>query len=424
MKLGFIKRQIARHTSGLAIGLITFSPFCYSHGLTINNAIAVAIKRAPELQSIMAEKKASSNEAIAKGQWKDVVLGLGLMNVPVDSFDFKQEAMTQIQMGFSQELPKYHALKFQKRSLDEKADALYFTYQNEEKSIAKKIRLAWLDLSYFLEKKEILEEKAKLFSHLVEVTESLLANSRILQKDVIRANLELNVTKNEIIAAEEAIEDAKIELTRWLGFDNVKKIKIQKIANWPINEDKNKLEKKLLNHPLLKRDAKLIAKANAKLQLALTDYQPGFKLAGGYGIRQGNNSNGSKRSDFMQFGLYVSSPLFPKNRQDKKLAAKKEQLISETKKRDIDYKNLKKDLDFYYLNYQKSEQKIGLFKSHLLTDANSYANSSLSAYQNTQMDFPTLALSYLQKFQTELQYLMVKKEHTVSAIHLMYLKGA
>ena len=57
------------------------------------------------LSLTQAEARALREQAIADGQLPDPALSLGVMSLPVDSFDRRAEGMTQLSVGISQAFP-------------------------------------------------------------------------------------------------------------------------------------------------------------------------------------------------------------------------------------------------------------------------------------------------------------------------------
>lgn len=73
--------------------------------LSLEQAVAMALASNPSLAAIEARAQALATVPDQSGALPDPSLSLNLVNLPLDSFSFTQEAMTQFQIGISQVLP-------------------------------------------------------------------------------------------------------------------------------------------------------------------------------------------------------------------------------------------------------------------------------------------------------------------------------
>jgi hypothetical protein len=79
-------------------------------------------------------RSAGLNErAIADGQLPDPKIKLGIMNLPVNSFDCGQEPMTQLQVGIQQSFPRGRTLYY--KSLKTRDIAVVDAAQNSESTL-------------------------------------------------------------------------------------------------------------------------------------------------------------------------------------------------------------------------------------------------------------------------------------------------
>ena len=158
--------------------LFCMLPFFARAGLRLNlkQTETQVLDKVPELAQIEAKQNALSQEAIADGQWTDPKLILGAANIPINSFSFTQENMTQIQVGLMQKLPKGDSLSI--RSLQ---DHLEVSATKSQKvlmklTILRSVRISWLNACYWQKVFNIYQQERKLFNHLLFVNIKLLEN--------------------------------------------------------------------------------------------------------------------------------------------------------------------------------------------------------------------------------------------------------
>ena len=75
--------------------------------LTLEQAISLTRNAETVSQSYEYRAAGFEQESIAESSLPDPKLKLGVMNLPTDSFDLEQEAMTQLQVGVIQAFPAW-----------------------------------------------------------------------------------------------------------------------------------------------------------------------------------------------------------------------------------------------------------------------------------------------------------------------------
>lgn len=402
--------------------LITTSPV-FADSLSLAQAEHAALSQAPELRMLHAKSAALQQSAIAAGQLSDPKLTLGAVNVPLDTFDLNQEAMTQMQVGVQQAFPRSHSLRY--RSLKTRDLAQVKNAQGEvmRAQILQDVRLRWLGLYYWLRAKRIVLAQKSVFHHLVKVTESLLANNKAQQKDVIRAQLELTALDDQLITVNQEINTARAKLLRWVGPDLAKHANPVRLPRWAQPPPLSQLRSTLLQHPELQTDKALIAASQAGVKLAEQQFKPGFTVGMAYGFRQGRNSDGGRRADFLTAQMKIDLPLFTRNRQSRELKASEANMVATEEGRDSHYRRLMEALKTDYITWSEQRRSSQLYRRKLIPEAKQYSQATLVAYQNNQTDFPTLARAYVRELDAQLAGLKALVDRDRAQAHLLYIQG-
>ena len=395
----------------------------YAAPLTLRQAEMAALSQSPEVKSLQAKTNALGQSAIAAGQLSDPKLMLGAMNVPVDTFNFSQEPMTQVQVGLMQAFPRGRSLHYKSIQKHDLSVAESHKQQAMRLQVLQGVRLSWLNLFYWVHAKRIVMKQKKVFQHLVKVTESMLANNKAQQKDVIRAQLELTELDNQLLDINQQIETARATLARWVGPGLAATANPRRLPAWASPPTPAHFHHTIKKHPILKTDAALISSGQAGIQLAEQQYKPGFTVGVAYGFRQGQNIDGRKRSDFLTAQVSMDLPLFTHNRQDRTLRASQENLLSNEENQMSDYRQLLETLKAQYAAWREQRRSAWLYRSQLIPEAKQYAEATMTAYQNTQTDFPTLARAYVRELNTELGGLKALVHQHIARANLLYLQG-
>jgi outer membrane protein TolC len=415
----------ARRVMLSMIVLLSSPSWCSEYDVSFSLAEAenIALARSPELKSYQAKTEEFKQKSIAVNQLPDPHLRLGTINVPVDTFNFSQSPMTMIQVWLEQDFPRGKTLKYRAEQARDFSSVEVQKKEVMKLQILQSVRSSWLETYYWLQAEKIVQKQKVIFDHLLRVTESMLANNKAQQKDVIRAQLELTELEDRLLSIEQALVTARSELARWVGDTRASRALPTQLPVWPSPEVVTELQSSMKQHPVLKTDSALVLANRAEVRLAEQNYKPEFKTELAYDFRQGVNFDGRKRSDFITAQVRVDLPLFPGNRQDRTLKARQENLSSSREDQISHYRALKEVLDKQNIAWKQHNKRASLYKQSLIPEAKQYAEATMTAYQNALTDFPTLARAYVRELDTELAGLRVNIDRDLARINLLYLQG-
>lgn len=408
-----------------ALALFSAPCWCneYETSFSLIQAENAAITQSPELKSLQAKTEEFDAEAIAARQLPDPHLRLGTINVPVDTFNFSQSPMTMVQVWLEQDFPKGKTLHYRSTQTQNFSTAESQKKQVMQLQILQAVRRSWLETYYWLNAGQIVTTQKVIFKHLLSVTESMLANNKAQQKDVIRAQLELTELENKLLEIEQELVTTRAELARWVGDELALKALPQKLPTWQTPPSVEEMQPIIKQHPVLKTDSALILASREDVHLAEQDYKPEFKTELAYGFRRGVNFDGRKRSDFLTAQVRLDLPIFTHNRQDRTLKARKENLSSNREDQISHYRQLKEILEKEEIAWKQHKKRAVLYEEALVPEAKQYAEATMVAYQNDLTDFPTLARAYVRELNTELAGLKESVDRDIARINLLYLQG-
>ena len=102
-RIAAVRRQHQLLTALVVVSLFQASP---TGSVDLQSAIALAQARDPWLAGSEWRQQSLEARGVAAAALPDPVLRLGAANLPMDTFDFDQEPMTQFQLGLSQAIPR------------------------------------------------------------------------------------------------------------------------------------------------------------------------------------------------------------------------------------------------------------------------------------------------------------------------------
>jgi len=391
--------------------------------LTLQQAELLANAMDPGSKRYQSLARSMEQKSVADAQLPDPKLRFGLMNFPVDTFKRDQEPMTQIQLGVQQMFPRGDSLNIKSQRTLINAKSNEYQAQNREIMLKKQVRMNWLELYYWLRAEEVVTKNRGLFEQLLEVTQYHYGAGRRNQQDVIRAQLELSRLEDRLIDIKTSQEKAGAELAVLIG-RNMETITLpEELPIIAEDFDLQAIHAQLISHPMM-----LVAKSQVEVglknvALAREAYKPGVMLGVNYGVRDGQNNNGSDRADFLSIGVTIDVPLFKEKRQDRQLKASQFQLGASQQMLDQRYLELKQALDKDYADWKRLQERHRFYHDKLIPQAEQNSEAALFAYQNDRVDFTSLMRARITALDTHLKAIRINVNRVKAQARVLYFSG-
>jgi len=411
------------HLSGRALifsFLLLFS--ANSYALNLQQAERMAIQSDPTIESFRSTSGAFDDASIADDTLPDPKLRLGAVNIPVDSFDTKQEQMTQLKVGIQQNFPRGDSLSIKKQQSQYLSKAALSMSDDAQLQIIKDVRETYLNMYYEVSAYQIIRETRALFSKLVTITESNYAAGRVNQQDVVLAGLELarlDDRSTKILAREDA---ERATLAQWIGDISWSELSSD-FPELPALPEQVDLNQMISNHPLIRAQSAKIDASKQMTALAKQDYKPAWSLLVDYGFRSGNNPDGTNRPDFATAIVSLDVPLFTGNRQDKKVASNEKKVSAARYVKDDQLRKLKRLYDKNNHLWLRLGEREQLYKNSLLKAATNNSKAALKAYQSGVSEFNTLMRAQITELDVRLEDLRVRVDRAIAQAQLLYITG-
>lgn len=385
--------------------------------LTLDEAVTIAIAGDdPALERFDLRAAAREETAIADGQLADPRFSIAAQNLPIDSFDFNAQAMTQLRMGLRQEFPRGKTLRLKSEKRKAEAQGLRAGRATQREDIALDVRFAWLELHLAQRELEITHRVKHEVNDLIDSLAESFAQGRMTGQNVLRAELELALLDDRITELEQRADRARAKLYRYIG-DNAARPLPENLPDYVLLAPFAELQEKLAGHPRIARLNAQIDAQQFNVAIAKEAYKPAWALEGGYGVRGGG------RTDFASIGVSVSVPIFPGQRQDRRLsAARKNQNAIEFDRAKL-LLELRRELAQAYADWTRYNDRIALYDEAILMRASETVNASISAYGGGQSDFPELIRSQLAELDVEASRLRLNVARAKTYARIIYLTG-
>ena len=409
--------NISRQTMAIVLLMfVTFSPVWVrqaeakgANDLTLQAVVDLAIQDNPNLDEILARSEAMSAIPSQLGTLPDPVISFNALNMPTDSFDMSQEAMTQMQFGLTQAFPFPGKLALREEASSFAAKAAADNVDEARLQLVQNVKIRWWQLYSLDHALEIVVRNQVLFRQLIQVASIKYEVGKGLQQDVLLAQLELSKLHDQQIKLIGLRAKIVAQLNRLIARPaNVEiSLPVNVATELPVIADETTLYKKADNsRPLLRQLRNEVAGAKALVRLAKKDLYPDFKVGAFYGIRQGDNppSVGGERSDFLSVKLSMNLPVFSARKQDKAVAQKSSELQQKHYKQEDAMNGILVQISEATADFKSSKQQFLLLKDGILPQARQTVDSMLSGYQVNKVDFLNLVRSQVTLLNYENQY--------------------
>ncbi|MBU1564532.1 MAG: TolC family protein [Proteobacteria bacterium] len=367
--------------------------------------ITEALQNNQEIRGFEEKVQALKAEAPAAGSLPDPMVGIALTNVPTDSFELDQEAMTQKQLFISQKFPWFGTLALTEQIASLKAFEQESMLEVRKLAIARQVSETWYDLLFLEQNFEENKRLVAIVKQILRVTETRYSTGAGLQQDILAAQVQLS----ELIEEDVTLNSKQRALFDRLGaLLNRTNIYSQGKTELPVPEEiivsKDALSAQALRSaPLLEAQRAVIDRAKLEVDLAEKDYMPNIDVRLSYGQREDNPVNGTGRADLLSIGATFSVPLWQNIKQDNKLAAAKRRLSSAEKGLIGLELSLPHKIDGLLAEIASARENHQLFAKALSFQASQLADSSLAAYSVGKVEFNSMLSARIRLERVELK---------------------
>jgi outer membrane protein TolC len=405
------------------ISLIFLSSFIGSVNaeVSLDQAVEMALKKDHWQLSNIQQEQALRSVAIAVGQLPDPKVRVALANLPLDSFDFNQENMTQLQLGISQQFPRGNSLALKQQQVELMAGKNPLQRQERAAQVKYNVSRSWLALHQAEQQLNLLNRNRYIFDELVAISRANFRSGKARRFEVLEAELQLTRFKDRIVQLEKMLGQQQGQLQKWLYDRPV--TTTGKTLTGPVLlqtlEDQAAITGALTQHPQMSLLAQDIALGDKGVALAEEAYKPGFKLDASYGYRDDSNS-GMERADFMTVAVTMDLPLFPEKRQDQRRNAAIQKREASREMRLLKARELASGLEVAKAELTGLQQRLAIYDQTYLKQQSAKRKAALTAYAAADARFNEVAMAAVTELETRLQRIVLEHQAAQATAQINY----
>ncbi|NOI93753.1 TolC family protein [Vibrio splendidus] len=373
----------------------------------LNTLIEIALSQDSNRKQYFAQSQAMRETGIASATLMDPKLKVGFGGLPVDSFQFDEDPMTNISVGLMQQFERGNTLDLQQKKASQQADGLALQVEARELTVANSMTQLWLELGYQQVAEGVMRENRRLLVELENYVQTNYSIGKSEAQDLLNAQLQVSKLNEKLQANQQVQRRLISQLSEWLGSDWLGTQAVgsqapdaQSVLNatnqidWSLlenklatNIDSTKHYQLLMEHPLVKITDATISSNQTQVELAEQAYTPQFGVEVMYAHRQANNMAGEPASDLVSAYLTVDIPLFTGNRQDKNLSAAQHQVGAAKSQKDTLLAQMNAQVNALLVDKANLTQRLERYQSSLLPQTSARIRAVERGYQNNTAQF-------------------------------------
>ncbi len=361
----------------------------------LNQLIEHALTQDSSRKQYFAQSQAMRETGVASATLMDPKLKVGFGGLPVDSFEFDEDPMTNISVGLMQQFERGSSLDLQQKKANQQADGAAFQVENREREVANNITQLWLELGYQQTAHAILLENRTLMKEMERFIQTNYSIGKSEAQDLLNAQLQVTKLDEKLQANAQMQRRIITQLSEWLGSDWLNANQFVRAINqldWRtldqlVNTDTTKHYQQLLQHPMVKMADVSISANQTQVELAEESYSPQFGVEVMYAYRQAENMRGEPASDLVSAYLTMDIPLFTGNRQDKNLASAQYQVGAAKSQKDTLLAQMNAKVNALLVDRSNLEQRLERYQATILPQASARIKAVERGYQNNTAQF-------------------------------------
>lgn len=382
----------------------------------------ILLSENPRIQSMEREVKMRQLKISSVSSLEDPKLKIGINNIPVDTWSFKDEDMTSKEIGISQMIPLGGKLKAKETIAYKELEIAKENLRKEKINMLFELEKNYYELTYIKNSIKILEDIKNYLKIIINSESALIKSGMGNVSNVIKLSVEDKMIDEEIINLRQKEREYTKNIGYLIGRENFS-IEMEDLSwvqfKYKVEDLK---ERALSNNPELKILALESELSHEEINLRKKEYYPDLELSVSY-MQRDSSREGMKRPDMVSAMAVFNIPLWFK----KKNIPMIEEMM---KKKEMVYKNAE---DKKNEIISKIETLIGdieriislksLYEDALIPQNELILETYFSRYKTSNIELMPIidSIRTLLKYKKELESL--KKELLITKSNINALTG-
>jgi outer membrane protein, heavy metal efflux system len=387
---------------------------------TLSALVAEARANNPDIEAARQQAAAAAARVPQAGALPDPMMSVGLMYVPIPTFDFGQDGMTMASVQVGQRLPPPGARGARGARARQNQLAAEHESQEIEIGVVTRLKGAYFELLFVDRALDVLDRNHALVADLADVARARFTVGRAPQQDVLQAQTEVTRIDEHIAgirarrAAAVAEINALLNRTATAPMEPVYPEGVRALAlaapgpgaftaaalDGGLGEDLPSLaelqEVAVHTRPMLLAHVHRIEARREGVRLADRERFPEVDVMLGYGARP-------DRSDMLSAMVSVPLPVFAGRKQRQAVVEAEHELAAEEVRHQQMVAEIQADVATRYAALLRTREQILLLGEGVIPKARAAIESAAAGYQAGSVEFASLILAQATLFRNEIE---------------------
>jgi outer membrane protein TolC len=364
-----------------------------------------ALSQNPSLKTATSRVQAYDEMIPQAGALPDPMLGIGVANLPTDSWNLNQEDMSGITFSLEQMVPFPGKLRSGKDKASSMRDEQQAMVEDEKAMLIMTVKETYYNWAFMRASIQVVESNRALMDQILE---SALSKYKVgmmgNQQDVLMAQTDRNMFDEKLLVLRQAETTWKAKLNILLNHkadDNLTpplELQYQPVQI-PLDSVNTAIDR---FNPKMRTIRARQQASDSDIRMARKEYYPDVGFMVEY-MRRNDMPGGMERPDLLSFQARLNLPLFWKSKQERMV----EQRRIERRQLDEESQSQRKDIEFQLADLiaqnQRLKDQIALYQQSMIPLARQSVESAQIGYQVSKVDFQMLVTSQMTLLNSELE---------------------
>jgi outer membrane protein TolC len=353
--------------------------------------VEAAFASNPSLSAMQARIRMKENAAIRAGALDDPKAWIGVTNVPVRSWSFREEDMTGKEIGLSQMFPYPGKRKLRTDVVVREKEQTEYELQEMRNMLRAEIKMAYAEISHVRRQIEATRRIREVLKEIVAVSQEMYAVGKVTQADVHRGQVEFEKMREMLLVLENREKVLSVRLNTLAALPPDQPVpEIEHLHEFAVPYRAEELLAAYREErPARKSLQARVLRGEASVAMAKKEYFPDFEVSASY-MQRDAMPDGTKRPDMFSSMLSVNLPIWRKGKIEplvREMTAEREMARQELASLDLEAANgIGKSLE----TVQNRSAVATLYRTTLIPHAETAFSVNLEAYRVGKIDLPML----------------------------------
>jgi outer membrane protein TolC len=357
----------------------------------VHRYIDAAFASNPSLDGMRERIRMKENASIKAGALDDPKLRMGISNVPIRSWDFREEDMTGKEIGLSQMFPWPGMRKTRTEVVLREKEEAEFVLEEMRSTLRSEIKMTYAELASVRKQIEAVRRSQDVLKDIVGVTEEIYAVGKGSQPDVLRGQLEYGRIREMRIGLENREQVLSVRLNTLAALPADRPV--------PPLEDLPEIslpygQADLVGIYEAERPARKAVQARAhrgdsSIRMANLAGKPEFEVSVSY-MQRDAMPDGTKRPDMFSSMVTMTLPIWRKGKIEpgiREMEAEKRMAGRELANLDLETSN---SIGRSLATMKSRREAAVLYRTTLIPQAEQSFQATAESYRVGKTDFPML----------------------------------